>query len=154
GYFMMVDGGTAEGYGRGVRPYLQEHGINRLDLLVLTHPHDDHLGGLVRMLEEDQVRVAHVLESGYPHTTRNYSRFLEIITERELPYTRAVRGTSFRLGKLHGLVLHPPATHLSGTRSDVNNNSIVLLLDYEGIRILLTGDLEKEAEAELLAAYG
>ncbi len=153
GYFMMVDGGTAEGYGRGVRPYLQEHGINRLDLLVLTHPHDDHLGGLVRMLTEDQVRVAHVLDSGYPHTTRNYSRFLEIINERELPYTRAIRGTSFRLGKMRGIVLHPPLSHLRGTRSDVNNNSIVLLLDYENIRILLAGDLEKEAEEELLAAY-
>jgi competence protein ComEC len=154
GYYMMVDGGTSEGYGRGVRPYLREHGIDRLDLLVLTHPHDDHLGGLVRMLEEDEIRVAHVLESGYPHTTRGYARFLEIIAERGLPFTRAARGTSFRLGKMRGLVLHPPASHLSGTRSDVNNNSIVLLLDYEDIRILLTGDLEKEAEDDLLAAYG
>ena len=154
GYFMMVDGGTAEGYRQGVRPYLHEHGIDRLDLLVLSHPHDDHLGGLVRMLEEDQVRVAHILDSGYPHTTRNYSRFLEIIDERELPYTRVVRGTSLRLGEMRGIVLHPPASHLSGTRSDVNNNSLVLLLDYKGTRILLTGDIEEEAEEELLAAYG
>lgn len=50
--------------------------------------------------------------------------------------------------------MHPPASHLSGTRSDVNNNSLVLLLDYKGTRILLTGDIEEEAEEELLAAYG
>lgn len=154
GYMLMVDGGTGEGYLRGVRPYFQEHGINRLDLLVLTHPHEDHVGGLVRMLEEDAIRVAHILESGYPHTTRSYSRFLEIITERDIPYTRAVRGSSFRLGEIRGMVLHPPASHLSGTRSDVNNNSVVLLLDYENIRILLTGDIEKEAEEELLATHG
>jgi len=154
GYFMMVDGGTAEGYRQGVRPYLQEHGIDRLDLLVLTHPHDDHLGGVVKMLEEGQVQVAHILDRGYPHTTRNYSRFLEIIDERELPYTRVTRGTSFRLGEMRGIVLHPPASHLSGTGSDVNNNSLVLLLDYKGTRVLLTGDIEEEAEEELLAAYG
>jgi competence protein ComEC len=154
GYYMMVDGGTAAGYDRDVRPYLREHGIDRLDLLVLTHPHDDHLGGLVRMLEEDRVRVTHILDSGYPHTTKGYSRFLEIIAERGLPYSLAVQGSSFRLGKMRGIVLHPPASHLSGTRSDVNNNSLVLLLDYKGTRILLTGDIEKEAEEELLADYG
>ena len=78
---VLHDGGrgTSEGYGRGVRPYLREHGIDRLDLLVLTHPHDDHLGGLVRMLEEDEIRVAHVLESGYPHTTRGYARFWRLL---------------------------------------------------------------------------
>lgn len=154
GHTLMVDGGTGEGYTQGVDPFFRERGINSLDLLVLTHPHEDHLGGLVKMLEEDRVKVGHVMDSGYPHTTRSYARFLEIIAEKDLTYHRAVRGTSFRLGEMKGTVLHPPGAHMTGTGADINNNSVVLMLEYDTVRILLTGDIEREAEEVLLAGYG
>lgn len=154
GLRMMIDGGTAEGFARGVQPYLKANAVDRIDLLVLTHPHEDHLGGLLKMLEEGGPVVGEILDGGYPHTTRSYQRFLELVKEKGILYHRAVRGAAFRLGKLKGLVLNPPEQYLSGTGSDVNNNSVVLLLEYDSVRLLLAGDLEKEGEKELISAYG
>ncbi|HHU50632.1 MAG TPA: DNA internalization-related competence protein ComEC/Rec2 [Firmicutes bacterium] len=157
GCHILVDGGTREGFDSEVKPYLEANGLTNLDLLVVTHPHEDHLGGAVRLLEEGKVNVRMVLDSGYPHTTRLYQKFISLIKERRIPYQRAVRGMDFRLGdgepRWHGLVLHPPDPFLSGTGADLNNNSVVLLLTYGPVRILLPGDLEVQGKENLLTAY-
>ncbi|HEY8344911.1 MAG TPA: DNA internalization-related competence protein ComEC/Rec2 [Bacillota bacterium] len=157
GCHILVDGGTREGFATGVKPYLEANGLTNLDLLVVTHPHEDHLGGAVRLLEEGKVNVRMVLDSGHPHTTSLYQEFISLIKEKRIPYQRAVRGMDFWLGggepRWHGLVLHPPNPFLSGTGADLNNNSIVLLLTYGPVRILLTGDLEVRGKEDLLTAY-
>ena len=157
GHHILVDGGTKEGFDTGVKPYLEANGLTTLDLLVLTHPHEDHLGGVVGLLEENKVKVKMVLDSGYPHTTRLYQQFISLIREKNVPYQRAVRGMAFHPGdeepRWHGLILHPPDPFLSGTNSDLNNNSVVLLLTFGRIRILLPGDLEEEGKENLLTAY-
>lgn len=157
GHHILVDGGTKEGFDTGVKPYLEANGLTTLDLLVLTHPHEDHLGGVVSLLEENKVQVKMVLDSGYPHTTLLYQQFISLIREKKIPYQRAVRGLAFHPGdeepRWHGLILHPPHPFLSGTNADLNNNSVVLLLTFGRIRILLPGDLEEKGMEELLTAY-
>ena len=121
-----------------------------IDLVVLTHPHDDHVSGLVPVLERYKVKA--FLDGGQEHPTPAYTRCLELIQEKGVPYHLAQAGMWIQLGEgLQIKVLHPQSQFLSGTDSDVNNNSIVLHLAYGPISFLLPGDVEEEAEAVLLS---
>jgi competence protein ComEC len=150
---ILIDGGDAKGYNQEIKPYFKEQGIHRLDLLVVTHAHEDHLGGIVRLIEDKRVKIEKVLDSGMPHTTQLYQKFLELVLDNEITYLQGVRGTQLRVGDVKGLVLNPPPTYLRGTGSDVNNNSVVLLLDCNSIRLLFVGDAEQAGEEEMLAFY-
>jgi competence protein ComEC len=148
---ILVDGGEAAAYSRVILPYFRAQGIRTLDLVVLTHPHEDHLGGIVRLLEDGRIQIAQILESGFTHTTRLYQRFLEQVLVQKIPLHQGVRGSTLQIGDLKGIILNPPTPYME---TDLNNNSLVLLLDYKGVRLLLTGDLEAAAERELLMVYG
>jgi competence protein ComEC len=148
---LLVDGGEAGAYTRVLLPYLQAQGIRTLDLVVVTHAHEDHLGGIVRLLEDGRIQTGQILESGFPHTTRLYQRFLEQVLAKKVPLHQGVRGTTLQVGELKGVILNPPTPYME---PDLNNNSLVLLLDYKGVRLLLAGDLEAVAERELLMVYG
>jgi competence protein ComEC len=69
-----------------------------------------------------------------------------------VPRTLAQRGMRLPIGDVQVTVLHPGPAQLTGTASDDNNNAIVLRLDYGETSLLLTGDAESEAEADMLAA--
>ncbi len=121
-----------------------------IDLVILTHPHDDHVSGLVPVLERYKVKA--FLDGGQEHPTPAYTRCLELVQEKGVPYQLARAGMQIRLSEgLQMKVLHPQSEFLSGTDSDVNNNSIVLRLVYGRISFLLAGDVEEEAEAALLS---
>jgi competence protein ComEC len=122
-----------------------------IDLVVLTHPHDDHVSGLIPVLERYKVKA--FLDGGQEHPTPTYTHCLELVQEKGIPYHLARAGMHIQLGKgLQMKVLHPQSELLSGTHSDVNNNSIVLRLAYGRISFLLAGDVEEEAEVVLLSS--
>lgn len=122
-----------------------------IDLMVLTHPHDDHVSGLIPVLERYKVKA--FLDGGQEHPTPTYTHCLELVQEEDIPYQLARAGMQIQLGEgLQMKVLHPQSELLSGTGSDVNNNSIVLHLVYGPISFLLPGDVEEEAEAVLLSS--
>ena len=139
----LIDGGES---GSGALAYLKAHGIKKVDLMVATHPHTDHIGGLVDVLEA--LPVDQVVTNGQPHTTRTFERFLDAIATERATYTEVTRGDSLRLGNLTFEVLHP--TQPSG--EDLNAQSIVLRLVYGQIGFLFTGDASREGEASMLAA--
>jgi competence protein ComEC len=122
-----------------------------LDLVVLTHPEVDHVGGLVDVLE--RYEVALVLDSGQECTSATCEAWRGLIEEKDIPYRRAQAGVSLELGQgVHLDVLHPPAELLRNTTSDINNNSAVLRLTYGRFSMLLTGDVQWESEEVLLAS--
>jgi len=122
-----------------------------IDLVVLTHPHDDHVSGLIPVLERYKVKA--VLDGGQEHPTPAYTHCLELVQEKGIPYQLARAGMRIQLGEgLQIKVLHPQSELLSDTGSDVNNNSIVLRLTYGHISFLLPGDVEEEVEAVLLSS--
>jgi competence protein ComEC len=132
-------------------PFLRKKGINELDLLILTHPHDDHVGGLPYVLEK--IKVDQVLDSGQPHTSRGYYRFLRAIQKKKIPYKIARAGQVIDLGDgVNGYVLHPSEPLISGTESDLNNNSIVIKLDYGRTSFLFMGDTGFEGENRILSS--
>ncbi|MBW3623714.1 MAG: ComEC/Rec2 family competence protein [Armatimonadetes bacterium] len=164
GAAMLVDGGGLRGYGddptvsfdvgeRIVVPALRRMGVRRLDLVVLSHPHDDHIGGLGAVLESIPVRG--VVTNGERGESAACRRLERAIRDRRIPEHVVGAGDALRLGRevmVEAMAPAPP--RFTGTRSDTNNHSVVLRLRYRGFKALLTGDIEAEAEARLLPALG
>lgn len=161
---MLVDAGgwpgeleTGEGAGdRVVVPYLRHLGVNRLDVLLITHPHEDHAGGVRGVTERIPVNMVVVspagLAAGGPQVAPAYTKLLEWLEEGGRPVLAASAGDLINLDPdVRIQVLAPPASLLNSTRSDLNNASLVLRLDYGNTSVLLTGDIEVEAQAWLLA---
>lgn len=139
---ILVDGGER---GNTVLNYLRQEGVNKLDLVVGTHPHSDHIGGLVNVLQE--VAVTEVMDPGVPHTSRLFEEYLALIDEKGIKFTVARAGAARHFED--GLVLQVlhPGEPLS---SSLNNTSIVLKVIFGQVSFLLTGDAEEAAERELL----
>jgi competence protein ComEC len=118
-------------------------------LLVLTHPHNDHLAGLVEVLK--RYRVEQVLYPAMNYGSPLYDEWLGLIKEGSVECTLACTGQQITLGDgVVMKVLNPPAEHWSDTQSDIDNNSVVLRLDTGDVSFLLTGDIMRETEWELV----
>jgi beta-lactamase superfamily II metal-dependent hydrolase len=143
----LIDGGEQD-MGPRVESYLRGHGISALDLMVATHPHSDHIGGLIDVLNDFPVKQ--VLDSGQVHTTPIFETFLNLVDQKNIPYTVAQRGQTVNLDpRLKIEVLSPLATPFSG--GDLNQNSVVLRVTYNKVSFLLMGDAGIEAESSLLS---
>lgn len=150
GHTVLVDGGPdparlAMHLGRRL-PFWQRN----LDLLVLTHPHEDHLAGLVDVLA--RYDVGQVIQTPYTTTSETAQAWDRALATRHIPVVPAVRGTTVEIEPDLALrVLAPERTLLRGTHSDINNASAVLRLTYGQVSMLLAGDIETEAGARLLS---
>jgi competence protein ComEC len=171
GRTVLVDGGgtsdeTAAGDtdvgARIVVPFLQFLGINRIDVLVLTHPHGDHVGGLSAVGRGPQIGL--VLDgTTLPYPSPAYLQFQAILRRNKIPCARAVRGQTLDMGDGVRLsVLNPPDTPIYGTAAQygtasdnatINNYSVGLRVDYGKTRFILTGDAQNEAEGAMLTAH-
>lgn len=150
GETILIDGGEA--YNR-LNDCLLQLGVRKIDLLVLTHPHADHVGGLAKIFGDYNVGM--VLDGGQPHASSLYLNFLSMIEETNTSYKLARAGQKFLIGdELEIFVLHPGKEFIKGTDSDLNNNSVVMKLEHGDISFLFTGDVEEEAEREILLGGG
>jgi competence protein ComEC len=121
-----------------------------LDLVVLSHPHSDHLGGLVGVLQ--RYRVEQVLEPGVGTDSAIYQEWLRAVEEKDIKRTTAQVGQQIGLGDGILLeVLNPQAEPLTGTDSPVHDNAVVLRLRWNKVSFLLTSDIGEDAEREILA---
>ena len=142
---ILVDAGDTKAGNQVVTPYLKRLGIKSLDMVVITHPHFDHIGGLIPVLET--FPVGQVLADGQIHTSRTYENLLILIDQKGIPFRLARAGNKLEIPGLDEfLVLSPQEPLLKG----LNNNSVVLALTYGKTRVLLTGDIEAEAELRIL----
>ncbi len=148
--FVLIDGGPS----RAVLTKLGQalpFGVRTLDLVVLSHPHADHLAGLAYVLQ--RYRVKHVLMTDATHTTPEYIAFLELVREQDIPVTIARAGQRFDIGAGARLEVLWPAMSYAGARtSDLNATSIVSRIVYGSTAVLFTGDTPIENEASLLAS--
>jgi len=132
-----------------VIPYLRRKGINEIDLLILTHPHLDHLEGLLPVLKE--LKVDMVLDSGLPCDSSEYKEFISLILKNGIPYHKAKAGDNFIFSNnLEIFLLNPLYDSDFYEESDFNNASIVVKLFYKNADFLFTGDIEETAEKKLL----
>ncbi len=143
GQTMLIDGGDPN---TGIVQYLQSLGIQRIDLMVATHPHSDHIGGLVQVLQS--IPVTKVIYSGEPYTTSTFEHFIDAIGTARAEYVEVKRGDSFSLEGISFHVLNPTGTAFS---DNPNENSVVLQFTYGTTTFLLMGDGGAEAEAAMLS---
>ena len=157
GYSALIDGGGRPPY-RGnmewtgdsvILPYLRWRGTDQIDAVIISHPHEDHFGGLFPVLREK--KVALLLISPDAGDSPNYRRLLALAEEKGIARVAVKKGDSFSLGKEVLFTVYSPGEKLfSGTSSDVNNNSLVIKMTYGQISFLFTGDIEEEAMTALL----
>lgn len=140
---MLVDAGDMGG-GDEVVDYLKTQGVEKLDYLVMTHPHADHIGGMPEVLEAFPVDT--VILPDAETSTKLYARVLESIYDKELTVRQPIPGDSFSLGEAQCLILGPAALDYEG----LNNFSVVLKITLGETSFLLTGDAESQAEQDIL----
>ena len=147
GKLVLIDGGT--GNGRSTIDHLSKRNIQEINLMVATHAHADHIGGLDEVLEA--IPVKNFLDSGIPHTTQSYRKVMALVESKDIPYIEGKNGRKFRLDD--GIVLellHPQDLALKNTRSDLNSNSVVIRLTHGDNCMLFTGDAEEPTEDALI----
>ncbi len=141
---ILIDGGPASA-GPTVVAYLQNEGIDDIEVMVLTHAHADHVAGLIDVLRST-IPVRAVVYNGAPYSSATYQTFLAEMQADELTATPAQVGQAYAWGPLNTYVLNPQAS-LAG---DQNEDSVVLLVVYGNVRFLLTGDIDSSTEQTIL----
>lgn len=161
GKTLLMDGGGAFGGYPGheehngvdpgeeaVSPYLWSRGFQRLDVVALTHAHQDHLGGLTAILENFRVAKLWI---GREVSIPALARLEEFARERNIPIEHALRGKSFHWDGADGDFLWPESISQEFATSAKNNDSLVLRIHYGSETFLLPGDAEKQVEREILS---
>jgi competence protein ComEC len=150
GHRILVDGGPSS---RAISEALGRETSfwdKRVDLVVLTHPEEDHLNGLVTVLERYDVK--RILVSPIESDSAAYDAWRQAAEHEGGPYYEAAPGEWFDLGRGARLeVLGPPSDPIEDGEAKLNNNSVLLRLTWGGVSFLLTGDLERAGEEALLS---
>lgn len=143
-----------------VSEYLWQRGLDRVDYILATHAHADHINGLSDVARNFRVRAALIARA--PSDDPEFARFAAIAANNNVPLHLLARGDRLRFGAVEADVLWPAraddaaaasvtAAASGASSASGNNDSLVLSLRFGDRRFLLTGDIEKEAEAALLS---
>ena len=120
-----------------------------IDLMILTHPHDDHVSGLNAVLDRYDVRE--VLYTGVSHTAPSYLAWLKKLRDKNITVHLLTGKQSIKLDETVGLEIIWPQADLAGQiASNLNNTSIVAKLIHGNNTFLLSGDMEEEVETDLI----
>jgi competence protein ComEC len=164
GKTLLIDGGGAfggyttreEAFGidpgeEAVSPYLWSRGFQKLDVVALTHAHQDHLGGLAAILENFCVGKLWI---GREVSSVALARLEELARPRKIPIEHENQGQSFDWDGVKGQFFWPENAPEEIAAAARNDDSLVLRLKYGDRNILLPGDAEKPSEHEILAESG
>ncbi len=120
-----------------------------IDLMILTHPHDDHVAGLIFVLERYNVKK--ILYTGVVHSAPAYLEWLKIVKAKNIPLMIIDRPQKIIFGNDCFLnIIYPRQSLLGKSVSNLNNSSIIAELDCENKTVLFMGDAEIEVEEELI----
>jgi competence protein ComEC len=157
GTVILVDAGGEPSY-RGdpgavgeriILPFLNYKGIRSIDMAIITHPHEDHFGGFIPLVERLQVK--HLLVSPIQGGSDYYEDLLEKVISEGTVIQPVGAGQTWlcKSGTMLEIIAPPQTLHI-GTNSDFNNNSVVFILRYEEVNMLFTGDIEDIAVKDML----
>lgn len=153
---ILIDAGDDP---RDVARQLKAEQITKINLVIATHPHADHVGGMLEVVT--QFPVTNYVDNHQPHTTATYTNLLAAIHAKEAEGLHWLQpGTGDADDQVHQVRIGPDATltflfpldgeRETGTRSDLNSNSVVARIDHGKDCFLFVGDAEAETERALL----
>jgi competence protein ComEC len=140
GETILIDAGP-EDAGKKLVKELKKLGIRKIDLLVATHPHSDHIGGMKQVLSN--FPVSNVWDSGFIHGSPPQNIFYRMIKDKNISFGRPKKGFHEKMGDTVIEVL-APSRLIRGTESDPNNNCLVLKIAYGNTSFLMLADMERE----------
>lgn len=146
GETMLIDGGDRSAFNT-LKEYLEDQYIHRIDYLIATHPHADHIGGLIGIV--DQFDIGKIYMPWVAHNTKTFEDLLEAIKRKGLKIATAKAGVTIEAGEGLEAVFVAP---VNDDYDDLNDYSAVLKLTHGQVSYLFTGDAEETSEREMLAA--
>ncbi len=157
GETMLIDSGDWRDGGETVLAYLDVQEITRIDHLVATHGHADHIGGhdvIIEEFETNRDGIGAAWDSGVPHTSQTYERYLDAIEDHDVTLYETWEGDEipFHAEGLTATVVNPAAD--SDDPIDLHYNSVAIHVTYGETTALFTGDAEADAEARMAAEHG
>jgi len=155
GRWVIVDAGPRhdrfDAGRRRVVPFLRRHRAQSLDMVLVSHAHADHLGGIRAVLEQFAVGVA--VEPGFPVADPMYREFLGALERHEILWQPARSGQRMDIDGVEFSIIHPDSAW-QGWGADLNEDSIVLLIEYGDFQALFAGDAGLPVEALLEGRVG
>ncbi len=145
GSTMLVDAGPRKA-GKELVGKLRRFGVRSIDILVATHPHEDHIGGMIEVLRS--FPVGKIWDSGYNHGSNVQKEMLAIIRRKKIRFGKPRAGFVEERGGVRIEVLAPREA-ISGTASDANNNGLILRVSYGEVSFLMMGDAEESGRARV-----
>ncbi|MBE6547617.1 MAG: MBL fold metallo-hydrolase [Ruminococcaceae bacterium] len=146
---MLVDSGTSSSEGK-LENYLTDLDITSFEYLVITHPHDDHIGGADMIIRNFDVRNIMMSDMGNEEELAN--EIVSLASQYEINVIYPDSGYNFSLGECQNTVIAPNSEY--DEYDEVNSTSIVLKCQIDKRSVILTGDAEADSEAEMIAKYG
>jgi len=149
GHTILIDGGPDASVINELSKALPV--LNRkIDVIILTHPHADHVSGLVDVLQRYEVGV--VVGSGVVYNTPEYNAFLEEIKNQKIPFILAKAGEKIKIGDLGQLtILHPfDLNFLGKSPTNIHDSMVVARFDFGEESFLFAGDAESDLENNLV----
>jgi len=144
GQNMLIDAGS-NSKGEAVKEYLLEQGVSKVDILIGTHPHEDHIGGLDVII--DNFEIGSIYMPKVAHTTKTYEDVLLAVKKKGLKIKSAAAGMDIPLEGVDARILAPEPNLESG---NLNDYSIVIRLNHGNISFLFQGDAEERSEKYIL----
>ena len=143
---MLIDAAERE-FSDEICQYLTQLGVKKIDFLVATHPHDDHIGGMADVMA--QFSIGCLVLTDEPATTNAYENMIASAQEYNIPTLIPEVGDTIPFADAKCTVLGP----LSMDKNNSNNNSMILKITYGENRFLFMGDAEKQEERELVDGW-
>ena len=142
GYDILVDGGRKSA-GEELIGYILAAGVDDLEVILATHADSDHIGGLIKVLESDEILVEGVYYNGYPSDTLTWHEFTAAVAADGLLLIPLQFPQNHNWGEFEVQVLNPPDSLIDPEQNDA---SVVLQVGYAQITVLLTADIDSGVE--------
>ncbi|MCT4621179.1 MAG: DNA internalization-related competence protein ComEC/Rec2 [Marinisporobacter sp.] len=154
---ILIDGGGSIQKGldigeKTVVPFLRKNGIGKIHIMILSHIHKDHIDGLIGVAKH--LKVENLIMGTDYYQSEDLKRLKENCSSQKTKVYQCLKNDEIDIEKnLKIKILHPGKSLILSSGDDINNNSLIVLMEYKGYNILFTGDIEAEGEQEILESY-